>query len=81
LTASLFREPDVQKMREERDVDGLVKALKHKDRRVREDAVEALREIKDPRAVETLIQAMKDKDITVRAAAALALEKIKAKKR
>ncbi|MEE8168473.1 MAG: HEAT repeat domain-containing protein [Candidatus Hydrothermarchaeales archaeon] len=46
---------------EKKDVEGLIKALKHKDSDVRRKAAEALGEIGDSRAVEPLIQALKTK--------------------
>ena len=55
----LFK-PNVEKMKAEKDVEGLIKALKHKDGSVRLKAVHALRELKDKRAVEPLIEALRD---------------------
>lgn len=55
----LFK-PNVEKMKAERDVEGLIKALKHRDGSVRLKAVRALRELKDKRAVEPLIEALRD---------------------
>lgn len=72
----LFREPNIYKMKEKRNVKGLIKALRYKDDWVRRDAAEALGEIKDTRAVEPLINALKDEDSSVRELAAEALEKL-----
>ena len=45
LTAFFFLKPNLKKMYEKRDVEGLIKALKHKDDDVREGAARFLREI------------------------------------
>jgi HEAT repeat protein len=71
---------DVEKMQANKDVEGLIKALKDKNGGVQIIAAVALGEIKDARAVEPLTKALKDKYGYVRSVAALALEKIKAKK-
>lgn len=55
----LFGPPNIEKLKERRDVNGLLKALKHKSGPVRYSAIRALGELKDPRAVEPLIGAMK----------------------
>ena len=52
-------EPNIEKMKAERDVQGLTKALKDKDWSVRREAAAALGDIGDARAVEPLIQALK----------------------
>ena len=56
----LFK-PNVKRLKEEKNVKGLIKALRHKDGYVRRDAAEALGKIGEP-AVEPLIQALKDED-------------------
>jgi HEAT repeat protein len=67
----LFK-PNVRKLAEKRDVEGLVKALCYeKDEYVRRDASEALGEIGDTQAVESLIETLKDKDEYVRKATAI----------
>ena len=71
----LFK-PNVERLQEKKNVKGLIKALRHKDRRVRSEAAEALGEIGDKRAVEPLIQALKDEYWDVRLRAEKALEKI-----
>ncbi len=53
--------PDVKKLRERRNIDGLVKALSHKEWTVRSEAAEALGELGDRRAVPALIGALEDK--------------------
>lgn len=65
--------PNVEKMKEKKDVDGLAKALKHKDVAIRRSAAEALGNIRDGRAVEPLVQALNDEDTAVRGNAAYAL--------
>lgn len=52
---------------------GFVTALKHKDGRIREAAVDALGKIRDARAVEPLCAALTDNDASVRSFAAKAL--------
>jgi HEAT repeat protein len=71
---------DVEIMKANKDVEGLIEALKDEDSNVRWRVAYALGEIGDRRAVEPLIEALKDKDSDVRWQAAEALEKIKAKK-
>jgi len=46
-----FRPPDIGKLITKRDVNGLIKALRHDDPRCREKAAEALGKLRDPRAV------------------------------
>jgi len=78
---SIFgRKPNVEKLKERRNIKGLIKALKDEDKNVRREAVSALGKIGDKRAVEPLIEALKDKDKNVREAMEEALEKIKEKK-
>ncbi|MCD6215119.1 MAG: HEAT repeat domain-containing protein, partial [Candidatus Desulfofervidus sp.] len=68
----LFK-PNVERLREKKDVKGLIKALRHED--VRKEAAEALVNIGEP-AVEPLIQALKDEYSDVREEAARALGRI-----
>jgi len=72
----LFK-PSVDKMKANRDVEGLIKALKHKDWHVRADAARALGEIKDKRAGEALIEALRDKASLIPYNAAYALGEIR----
>jgi len=60
-----FFGPNVEKMEKKNDVNGLIKALKHKDSDVRDRAEKALVRIGKP-AVEHLIQALKDENSGVR---------------
>ena len=70
----LLRRPDVNGLRTNKNVKGLVKALGwRKDRHVRGPAVTALGQLGDPRAVNPLIRALNDSDSGVRGAAATAL--------
>ncbi len=72
----LFK-PNVWKMGAKEDVEGLIKALKHRNYRVRKNAALVLGDLKDKRAVEPLTRALKDKDQDVRKKAAEALDRIK----
>jgi HEAT repeat protein len=56
---SFFR-PDIAKMREGKDVDALIKALKHRDISIRMNAAYALGDVGDRKAVEPLIGILKD---------------------
>ncbi len=71
----LFK-PNVERLREKKNVKGLIKALRHKDWHVREEAAWALGGIGDARAVEPLIQALMDEYSVVRKGAAWAFGKI-----
>ena len=61
----LFK-PNVEKLAAKKDVEGLIKALKHNDASVQVAAGYALEEIEDASAVEPLLQALKDEDEHVR---------------
>ncbi len=50
----LFGSPNIEKLKERRNVDGLIKALSHKDAAIRRDAARALGVLGDQRAVEPL---------------------------
>lgn len=72
------RKPNIEELKEKKDVKGLIKALKYKgDENVRQKAAEALGEIKDTGAVKPLIKALDDEDIDVRVAAVEALGEIR----
>lgn len=67
-------ELNVKMLKRRRDVDGLIKVLgsgKHPESR--EEAAEALGEIRDPKAVDPLIAALRDRDAEVREEAAKSL--------
>ncbi|MBE3115205.1 MAG: HEAT repeat domain-containing protein, partial [Actinobacteria bacterium] len=51
------KKPNVKKIRVNKDVEGLIRALKYKDKDIRWEAVEALVKIGEP-AVELLIEAL-----------------------
>ena len=73
----IFGPPDVNKLKDNRDIKGLLKALRQKDRYVRIEAAEALGEMSEPTTVGPLIQALKDEDDGVRGSAAKALGRMK----
>lgn len=54
---------NMQKMREEKDVPGLIRALNDKSLETRNDAAQALGERADSRSVMPLIQSIKDADV------------------
>ncbi len=64
--------PNVDKMKKNRDLNGLIKALKHKNHNVRAEAVTALGELKHPMAITEILRAMGDDKAKVRVAAAYA---------
>ena len=73
----IFGPPNVEHMKQKRDVKGLISALGYvKDAEVRRSAAAALWEIGDARAVEPLIAALKDEVYVVRINAIKALGKI-----
>jgi HEAT repeat protein len=76
LLDKLFGPPNVKKLEQKGDVEGLIKALCHEDKDVRQKAAEALGRMGDVRAVEPLILALKDSESDVAADAAGALGKI-----
>ena len=57
---ALRGKPDVKRLKERSDVEGLVRALSHKDWTVRSGAAETLGELRDQRAVTSLIKALDD---------------------
>lgn len=71
----LFK-PNVKKMEKKKDVEGLIKALEHKNKGVRRNAATALGRLGDADAVEPLIKVLNDKDFYVRGDAAKALGEI-----
>jgi HEAT repeat protein len=74
----IFGEPNIEKMKAKRDVEGLIKVLKRQERYspVAWDAIKALGEIGDTEVVECLIQTLKDKKWIARERAIYALEKV-----
>lgn len=71
----LFGPPNIEKLKEKRDLDGLLKALTHKDAATRRKAVEALGDLGDYRSVGALTDALGDEDADVRQAARETLRK------
>ena len=70
----LFGPPDVQKLKANQDVRGLVKAVAYKkDEAIRRKAVRALQVVGDSRATKSLIAALEDEDEGVRKEAVKAL--------
>jgi HEAT repeat protein len=58
-----FFGPNIKKMKANKDIEGLIEALEHKDLAVRRCAAEALGKIGDARAVEPLIRALKGQSL------------------
>ena len=69
----LFGLPNVEALKEQRDIDGLLQALRHDDDYVRLAAVHALGALGDPRAVEPICALMFDVTIAMQLAAIHAL--------
>jgi len=59
ILSGLFK-PNVKSMENRKDVDGLIKCLKHKDVDVQRKTAGALGRLRDPRAVETLLEILTD---------------------
>ena len=68
--------PNVERLKARWDVEGLIKALNHRDYKVRAKAAEALGDLKAKEAVNALIRALKDESPEVRKASAYALGRI-----
>ncbi len=68
--------PNVDEMKDQKDVKGLIIALKDDDATVRYRAAQALDELRDLRAVWPLTNALRDEAVTVRARAAEALGRL-----
>ncbi len=80
MSVALFGipKPDVQKLKADRDVVGLIKALGYKkDSNVRSEAAMALGGLFDGRIVNALARALKDEDVNVRMDAVQALGRVK----
>jgi HEAT repeat protein len=72
----LFGPPNVEKLKEKREISKLIKALEYKDFSVRESVARALGEIGDTNAIGPLCSALADEDAAVVVAARDALVKI-----
>jgi len=70
------RKPNLAKMEQEKDVQGLIKALRHKEHRIRIGATLSLGRLSDKRAIEPLIETFNDQNWLVRVGAAEALGRI-----
>ena len=68
--------PDIEKLKVQMNIEGLIEALRYHDSKVRRSAALSLGELRDSRGVEPLIAALKDENPFVRKAAALALGEI-----
>lgn len=68
--------PNVKKMEERGDVDGLIAALEHEDKGVRSEAARSLGRIGNARAVEPLVKALRDQVEPVRDSAVESLGRI-----
>ncbi len=73
---SLFGSPDIEKLKANRNVNGLCKALTHRDPKVRMAAGRALGDLGDAQAVNSLATALQDKDKYFRLVIAEALGRI-----
>jgi HEAT repeat protein len=73
---SLFGPPDIEKLKANRNVNGLCKALTHRDPKVRMAAGRALGDLGDAQAVNSLATALQDKDKYFRLVIAEALGRI-----
>jgi HEAT repeat protein len=77
IISSQFGQPDIENLKAQKDIKGLIKALDYKkEASIRAGAALALGEIKDPTAVEPLMAALTDSDIEVRKQTAWALHEI-----
>lgn len=69
--------PKIQKLSAKRDVEGLIRALGHKDDKVRNEAAIALGQLGDPKAVPSLTRAFLEDKYSVSESAAKALLQIR----
>lgn len=70
------RSPDLKKLFERQDVQGLIKALKTAREDVKEEIIKILADIRDPRATQALLREAESTDLTIRRLAAQALMKV-----
>lgn len=61
----LFRSPDILKLKMNRDVNALCKALYNKDELIYSDACDALKELNDLKSVDPLIKCLLDKKLNI----------------
>ncbi len=76
IRMSLGMNMDIERMRKNHDISGLIRALKHRTTEIRYQAADALGSLHIPEAVDALDRALRDKDPGVRWKAAEALGKI-----
>jgi len=55
-----FRTPDIEKLKEKQDVKGLIRALRHRNRSVRDAAAAALAEFEDAPDVQAILSEMRE---------------------
>ena len=55
-----FRTPDIEKLKEKQDVKGLIRALRHRNRSVRDAAAAALAEFQDAPDVQAILSEMRE---------------------
>ncbi len=60
--------PDIRYMEENKDIDGLIKALNHDEYLIRKEAARSLKKVGDERAVEPLIMSLKYEEMEVESA-------------
>ncbi len=68
--------PNLKKLMERQDVQGLVRALARASQEARGEIIQILADIRDPRATEALMREAESGDITIRSLAASALQKV-----
>jgi len=74
LFDSIFK-PNIEKLKKEKDLPNLTKALEHKDAQIRQSAARALMDLGDIKSLETFIHLLVDADPAMRDIALQALEK------
>lgn len=72
----MFFKPNVARMKERRDVPGLLRALSHQDEQIWKAADEALNDISDPSTLVELLKGLKDPEDRVRSACVSGLGRI-----
>jgi len=56
---SIFGKPNINELKEQKNTDGLIKALSHKDYTVRYAAAEVLSQVSDSRVIDRLIESIR----------------------
>ncbi len=70
------RGPDLKKLMEREDVQGLIHALRQASDDTRAEIIQILADIRDPRATEALLRELEGRDMTIRRLAAEALNRV-----